>query len=60
MMTTTATSEMKNDTDILNQTIPNKSPSDPRYYKIITLSNDLECILISDPDAEKFSFLSIC
>ena len=33
--------------------IPEKSPSDPRDYRIIRLPNDLECILVSDPEAEK-------
>ena len=33
---------------IISSTIPEKSPSDSRDYKIITLSNQLECILVSD------------
>lgn len=52
--TTTNTQEMKNNTNILKEITPEKSPSDPRDYKIITLSNDLECILVSDPEAEKY------
>lgn len=42
-----------NKNKILSSTIPEKSPSDERDYKIITLSNQLECILVSDPKAEK-------
>jgi len=30
-----------------------KSISDKRTYKAITLKNGLECLLISDPDAQK-------
>eukprot|EP01084_Bolivina_argentea_P118419 210121_1 len=53
IMTSTSTNpEMKNAPNT-NEIIPNKSPSDPRDYKIITLSNNLECILVSDPEAEK-------
>ena len=42
---------------IISSTIPEKSPSDDRDYKIITLSNQLECILVSDPKAEKLIIL---
>eukprot|EP01084_Bolivina_argentea_P304873 526609_1 len=56
-MTSATTTDMKHDdtipSTVLNELIPNKSPNDPREYKIITLSNDLECILVSDPDTEK-------
>ena len=52
--TTTAQQTNSNANNILKEVIPTKSPSDPRDYKIITLSNDLECILVSDPDAEKY------
>ena len=46
-MTSTATAEeiKSNDTNALKEELPNKSSSDPRDYKIITLSNDLECSL---------------
>eukprot|EP00484_Ammonia_sp_Unknown_P002445 CAMPEP_0197074844 /NCGR_PEP_ID=MMETSP1384-20130603/211309_1 /TAXON_ID=29189 /ORGANISM="Ammonia sp." /LENGTH=1070 /DNA_ID=CAMNT_0042513685 /DNA_START=164 /DNA_END=3375 /DNA_ORIENTATION=+ len=37
----------------VTETTPVKSPADPRDYKIFTLSNDLECILVSDAEAEK-------
>eukprot|EP01083_Nonionella_stella_P042516 114815_1 len=44
---------------IVSSTIPDKSPSDPRDYKIITLANELECILVSDPEAEKAA-MALC
>eukprot|EP01084_Bolivina_argentea_P118417 210119_1 len=49
--TQSTTMEQKTSSSI----IPEKSPSDKRNYKIITLSNKLECILVSDPEAEKAS-----
>ena len=38
---------------IMNEIVPLKSPSDERTYKILTLPNALECILVLDPLAEK-------
>lgn len=33
--------------------VPQKSPNDPHHYRIITLENQLEVLLISDPNADK-------
>lgn len=32
---------------------PVKSAEDRREYRIVTLPNDLKCILVSDPDTDK-------
>jgi len=37
----------------LSQITPEKSRSDKRDYRFIRLSNDLECLLVSDPETDK-------